>query len=137
MEKDHFEILLKEMKGNFQLAFEGLDGVNGRLDKVDGRLDNIEGRLDHAEAGQTAIREDVGETRQWVERLEAGQAAIREDVGEARQRVERLEAGQDVIKAGVRDTKRNTGLFNSVANDHESRLQDVESSLKDHLENHS
>ena len=29
------------------------------------------------------------------------------------------------------------GLLNSIANDHESRLQGVESKLKDHLENHS
>ena len=123
MEKAHFEILLEEMKSNFQLAFEGLDGVNGRLDKVDGRLDNVEGRLDNIEGR--------------LGHVEAGQAAIKADVGETRQRAERLEAGQAVIKADVRDAKRNTGLFNSVANDHESRLQGVESSLRDHLENHS
>ena len=116
MEKDHFEILLEEMKSSFRLAFESLDGVNVRLDKTDGRLENIEVRLERVEVGQVAIGADLSETRQ---------------------RVERLEAGQEVIKSDLRDVKRNTGLLNSIANDHESRLQGVESKLKDHLENHS
>jgi hypothetical protein len=95
MEKEHFEILLEEMRSNFQLAFEGLDGVNGRLDN-----------------------------------LEAGQKEI---VG----RLDKLEAGVATIKIDIRDMKRNQGLLNSIANDHESRLQGVESKLKDHIENHS
>ncbi len=98
MEKDHFEILLEEMKSNFQLAFEGLDGVNGRLDRVEGRLDNVEIHLEG---------------------------------------IDRLEAGLEIVKTDVREIKRNQGLLNSIANDHESRLQGVESKLKDHLENHS
>jgi len=98
MEKDHFEILLEEMKSNFRLAFESLDGVNGRLDRI--------------ESWQTSVGN----------RLEA---------------IDRLEAGQQVLKSDVRDIKRNMGLLNSIANDHESRLQGVESKLNDHLENHS
>jgi hypothetical protein len=105
MEKDHFEILLEEMRSNFQLAFEGLDGVNGRLDRVEGRLDNVEGHLD------------------GIDRLEAGLDFVKTELG--------------VVKTDVREMKRNQGLLNSIANDHESRLQGVESKLKDHLENHS
>jgi chromosome segregation ATPase len=137
MEKDHFEILLEEMKSNFRLAFEGLDGVNVRLDKTDGRLGNIEVRLERVEVGQVSIGADLSETNRRVERLEAGQEAIKSDVRETNRRLEGLESGQEVIKSDLRDVKRNTGLLNSIANDHESRLQGVESKLKDHLENHS
>jgi hypothetical protein len=98
MEKEHFEILLEEMRSNFQLAFEGLDGVNGRLDRIEGWQTTVEGRLEA---------------------------------------MDRLEAGLEVVKTDVRDMKRNQGLLNSIANDHESRLQGVESKLQDHLENHS
>ena len=95
MKKEHFEILLEEMKSNFQLAFESLDGVNGRLDRIDVWQTTADGRFDN------------------------------------------LETGQEAIKAELRDMKRNQGLLNSIANDHETRLQGVESTLKDHLENHS
>jgi hypothetical protein len=95
MEKDHFEILLEEMKSNFRLAFEGLDGVNGRLDRIEAWQTGADGRFDN------------------------------------------LETGQEAIKAELRDMRRNQGLLNSIANDHESRLQGVESTLKDHLDNHS
>lgn len=116
MEKNHFEILLEEMKSNFQLAFEGLDGVNGRLDRMEAWQNDANDRFD---------------------RLETGQEVIKADVRYVKQRTERLEGNQEVIKTDVRDIKRNTGLLNSIANDHESRLQGVESKLKDHLENHS
>jgi hypothetical protein len=126
MEKDHFEILLEHIEGNTQLLAEGLVGVNERLDRVEGRLGNVEGRLDgldRLEAGQQMAVS-------CLDRLEAGQQM-------AVSRLDRLEAGLEVIKSDVRDTKRNTGLLNPIANDHESRLQGVESKLKDHLDNHS
>lgn len=95
MKKDHFEILLEEMRSSFQLAFEGHDGLNGRLEKIEGLVGNIEGRL------------------------------------------AKLEVGQEVIKTDVRVIKRNTGLLNSIANDHETRIQGVENNLKDHIADHS
>jgi hypothetical protein len=85
MERDHFEILLEEMNNNFQLAFEGLAGVNRRLDTMDDRFS-------------------------------------------------RFEAGLETVKAGVCDIKLNTGILNSIANDHETRLQVVEFKLKDHID---
>lgn len=45
MKKEYFEILLEEIKHNFQLAFEGLSGVNQRLDRL--------------EAGQYELQDDV------------------------------------------------------------------------------
>jgi len=126
MEKDHFEILLEEMRSNFQLVFEGLDGVNGRLDSIASWQTTVENRLeaiDRLEAGLQVVMSDVRVTNQRFDGLESG--------------FERLESGQEVIKSDVRDIKRNMGLLNSIANDHESRLQGVESKLKDHLENHS
>lgn len=52
-------------------------------------------------------------------------------------RLDRLEAGQETIKVDVRDIKRTVGLLHSIANDHENRLQKVETTLRDHLDNHS
>ena len=112
MEKEHFEILLEEMRSNFQLAFEGLDGVNGRLDRIEGWQTTVEGRLEA------------------MDRLEAGLEVVKIELGSVK-----TELG--VVKTDVRDMKRNQGLLNSIANDHESRLQGVESKLKDHIENHS
>jgi chromosome segregation ATPase len=123
MEKNHFEILLEEMKSNFQLAFEGLDGVNERLDRVESWQTVADGRFDNLEAGQEAIKAELCDVKQRVGHLEASS--------------ENVENGQEVIKSDVRDIKRNMGLLNSIANDHETRLQSVESTLKDHLENHS
>jgi len=95
MKKEHFEILLEKIEGNFQLAFEKFDLVDDRLDRL--------------ETGH--------------EKLEAGHA--------------RLEAGQETIKVDVRDIKRTVGLLHSIANDHETRLQNVETTLRDHLDDHS
>lgn len=70
MEKNHFEILLEEMKSNFQLAFEGLDGVNGRLDKLEAGQKTILVRLDQLEAGQKAVLARL-------DNVEAGQGTIK------------------------------------------------------------
>ena len=123
MKKEHFEILLEEMKSNFQIAFEGLDGVNGRLDRIEAWQTVADGRFDNLETGQVAIKAKLCDVKQRVVNLEASS--------------ENLEGGLEVIKSDVRDMKRNQGLLNSIANDHETRLQGVESTLKDHLENHS
>ena len=123
MKKEYFEILLEEMKSNFQLAFEGLDGVNGRLDRIESWQTFTDGRFDNLEAGQEAIKAELCDVKQRVGHLEASS--------------ENVERGQEIIKSNVRDIKGNMGLLNSIANDHETRLQGVESTLKDHLENHS
>ena len=112
MEKDHFEILLEHIESNTKLLAEGQAGMNERLNRLESGQEEIKEKL---------LVQDV---------LVAGHKVILT-------RLDKIEAGQEVIKSDIRDTKRNTGLLNSVANDHESRLQSVESKLKDHLENHS
>jgi len=119
MEKEHFEILLEEMRSNFQLAFEGLDGVNGRLDRIEGWQTTVEGRLEA------------------MDRLEAGLEVVKIELGSVKTELGSVKTELGVVKTDVRDMKRNQGLLNSIANDHESRLQGVESKLKDHIENHS
>ena len=42
MEKEHFEVLLEEIRGNTQLALEGFDGVNLRLDRLESGLDGVQ-----------------------------------------------------------------------------------------------
>lgn len=55
---------------------------------------------------------------------------------EVRERFDRLEKRMDRIEIVVRDIKRTVGLLHAIANDHETRLQKVESKLEDHLNNH-
>jgi len=140
MEKDHFEILLEHIESNTQLLAEGQAGMNERLNRLESGQEEIKEKLlvqDVLEAGQKVIL-----TR--LDKIEAGQKGVltRLDILEAGQkgvltRLDKIEAGQKAIKSDTRDTRRNMGLLNSIANDHESRLQGVESKLKDHLENHS
>ena len=95
--------------------------------------DHFEIMLEHIESNTRLLAEGQAGMNERLNRLESGQEEIKEKL--LIQDV--LVAGQEVIKAELRDMKRNQGLLNSIANDHESRLQDVESTLKDHLENHS
>jgi hypothetical protein len=95
--------------------------------------DHFEIVLEHIESNTKLLAEGQAGMNERLNRLESGQEAIKEKL--LTQDV--LVAGQEVIKAELRDMKRNQGLLNSIANDHESRLQGVESKLKDHLENHS
>ena len=125
MEKDHFEILLEHVESNTKLLAEGMAGMNERLNRLESGQEEIKEKLlvqDVLVAGQKVIltRLDI---------LEDGHNGILT-------RLDKIEAGQETIKSDTRDIKRGMGLLNSIANDHESRLQGVESKLKDHLENH-
>jgi len=122
MEKQHFEILLEEMKSNFRLAFEGFEVVNNRLDRL--------------ESGQETLKSDVTDVKMHLTRVEDDQKVIKSNVKEVKLRLVRVEDGQNVVKSDVRDIKRNMGLINSIASDHETRIQKVENSLQDHLANH-
>lgn len=130
MEKEHFEILLESIESNAKLLAEAIVGVNQHLVIVDGRLENLEGRMDRVEVGQEVIKADLRDVKERVGRLEDGQEVIKADH-------EVIKADQEVIKNVVRDIKRNMGLLNSIANDHETRLQGVENKLDDHIDNHS
>jgi hypothetical protein len=95
--------------------------------------DHFEILLEHIESNTKLLAEGQAGMNERLNRLESGQEAIKEKLLV----LDALEAVQKVMKSDIRDIKRNMGLLNSIANDHESRLQGVESTLKDHLENHS
>ncbi|MFC1655201.1 hypothetical protein ACFL2F_05280 [Myxococcota bacterium] len=95
--------------------------------------DHFEILLEHVESNTKLLAEGLVGVNQHLERLESGQEAIKEKL--LIQDV--LVTGQEVIKAELRDMKRNQGLLNSIANDHESRIQGIESQIKDHIDNHS
>lgn len=59
-----------------------LDGIDGRLDGIDSRLDGIDGRLDKLEDGQRAIRRDISENTQRLERVENELTALTNDIGD-------------------------------------------------------
>jgi hypothetical protein len=79
-------------------------------------------RLTRVEDDQKVIKSDVGVLKTDVGVLKSDVGVLKSDVGE--------------VKSDVRDVKRNMGLINSIASDHETRIQTVENSLRDHLANH-
>ena len=95
--------------------------------------DHFEILLEHIEGNTQMLAEGLVGVNQRLDHIESWQTTVENRL----ETIDRLEAGQQVLKSDVRDIKRNMGLLNSIANDHESRLQGVESQLKDHIENHS
>jgi hypothetical protein len=75
MEKEQFEILLEEMKSNFQLAFESLDGVNGRLDRITAWQTGADERFENLETGLEVIKFDLRDAKAKVERLHKNQGS--------------------------------------------------------------
>ena len=154
MEKDHFEILLEHIESNTKLLVEGQAGMNERLNRLESGQEEIKEkllvqdalvaghkviltRLDNLEDGQKGLEDGQKGLEDGQKGLEEGQKGLEEGQKGILTRLDKIEAGQEAIKSDTRDTRRNMGLLNSIANDHESRLQGVESKLKDHLENHS
>lgn len=66
MKKEHFEILLEKIEGNFQLAFEKFDLVDDRLDRLETGHARLETGQERLEAGQQAIKVDVRDIKRTV-----------------------------------------------------------------------
>ena len=109
MKQEHFEILLERMEGNFQLAFEKFDLVDSRFEKIDARFEQMDSRFEQIDTRFARVDS----------------------------RLDRLEVGQESMKVDIRDIKRTVGLLHSIANDHQTHLQNVETTLRDHLDHHS
>jgi hypothetical protein len=69
--------------------------------------------------------------------LDGFKVEVRERFDRLEGRIDTLEGRLGRIEIVVRDIKRTVGLLHAIANDHETRLQKVESQLEDHLTNHS
>jgi septation ring formation regulator EzrA len=106
MGKEHFEVILERIQHNTELMLEGFSGMNQRFDRLEGRVGNVEERLDRVEVAQEV-------TNRRLHNLEEGQA--------------KLEQGQVEIKSDVREIKRTVGLLQTIASDHETRIQSIES----------
>ena len=59
MEKEHFEVLREEVRGQLQLLAEGHMALLARFDGVDARFDGVDGRLDRLQSELRAVRQDV------------------------------------------------------------------------------
>ena len=69
--------------------------------------------------------------------LDGLKVEVRESFDRLEGRIDTLDGRLGRIEIVVRDIKRTVGLLHAIANDHETRLQKVESQLEDHLTNHS
>ena len=85
MKQEHFEVLLEEMRGHFQLLGEGLQGVNERIDRLEAeltqeirsvgtRVDGLESRFDGLESRFDGLDDKV-------DRLARDQRDIKKQLG--------------------------------------------------------
>lgn len=137
MKQEHIEILLEQIAGDTRLVMEGLDGVNTRLDRLEACHERDEGRLEILEGGMLGLKAGLDDLRVDVKDLQVGQEKLRVDVKDLQTGQEKLQKGQDILKTDVRTIKRSIGLLGPVAGDHETRLQALEGSLRDHLADNS
>lgn len=76
-----------------------------------------------------------------LEEISSNMQLVLEGVANNNERLDRFE--KNVIQRfdnqdkEIREIRRVAGLLHAIANDHEARLQSVESTLQDHLVNHS
>ncbi len=80
--------------------------------------DYFEILLEHIESNTQLALESLSGVNEHLERVEGRLGTVEGRLDG----LDRLEAGQEVIKTDARDIKRNMGLLNSIANDHEIRL---------------
>ena len=109
MEKEHFEVILEDIKGKFDFLVEGFEGIKQRQDKLDSKFDKLDSKVDKLDVKVTVLD----------------------------QRVDKLERSVGEIQQDVRAIKKDVGILHAVANQHENRIQDLESAQKDHLADHS
>lgn len=65
-EQDRLEIILEEVRSQYQAMQEGIDGLLGvpqRLDSIDGRLENLEGDVTIIKHVVKAHSGDIAELR--------------------------------------------------------------------------
>ena len=72
-----------------------------------------------------------------LEHMNANTQAALEGFDGVNLRLDRLESGQHELKLDFREMKRVFGLIHSIANHHETRLQNVEAALSEHLKSNS
>ncbi len=86
--------------------------------------------LEHIESNTQLLAEGLVGVNERLDKVDGRLEKVDGRLDKADGRLDRLEAGQEIIKTDVRDIKRNMGLINSIANDHETRLQGVENKRK-------
>jgi len=72
-----------------------------------------------------------------LEHIESNSQLALESISGVNNRLDRLETGQNEIKLEVREMRKAFGLIHTIASDHETRLQDLENRLDDHINSHS
>jgi archaellum component FlaC len=83
---------------------EGLNATNRRLDGIEKRLDSVENRLNHVETHLNGMKTHL----------------------------DHVESRLSQIDKGFGNVKQTNNLLQSIANDHENRLQKVESAARGH-----
>jgi len=130
MDQNHLETLLEQIHGDVRLVAEGLDGVNQRLDRHDQRFDQMDRRFEQMELsfGKLTLRMDG---------MEASMGRMERRLGGVETRLDGVESTMAGVLADTRAIKRGMGVLQSIANDHESRIQGLENTTRDHLAGHS
>jgi chromosome segregation ATPase len=133
VEKEHFEVILEEIKHNNQALLEGFSLMSNRFGGVETRLERVEERLEGVELGQIALMTDMKEVKSDISQIKTDQAEMKADINqikidqaEMKNDQAEVKADQAEIKLDLRDIKRSSGLLHPIANDHENRIQGLE-----------
>ena len=83
------------------------------------------------------LLEDIqGKVEAVIEAVQTTREVVMASLDEVKADVSVLKADVSALKVDVRDIKRGMGVLQSIANDHESRLQGLEGAFRDHLSTH-
>jgi len=109
-------------------------GDTYKFEKIEKALDDIHCTVVKIENEHGAKFDVLFEAQESLkagqESLKAGQESLKADVAG-------LKDGQRDIRKDLGEVKSSVGLLHTISNQHEARLQKVESTLVDHLANHS
>ena len=83
------------------------------------------------------VAEGVGQLSQRVDNLTEAVGGLTERVAAVETRLDGVETRLENIEVDVREIKQGMGVLTSICSNHESRLQTVEYTLRDHLAGHS
>ncbi|MBW1809338.1 MAG: hypothetical protein JRJ87_14170 [Deltaproteobacteria bacterium] len=114
----------------FEVIFDGLGAVNQRLDNVEAGQARLEQGQAKLEQGHAKLEQGQARLEQGHAKLEQGHAKLEQGQAKLEQGQARLEQGQAGMQVEIREINQTLGLLRPIANDHESRIQALETCQK-------
>jgi outer membrane murein-binding lipoprotein Lpp len=140
MEKEHLEVLLEQIRDNVQLIAEGHTALAERMDRdktelkqeirsVATRVDRLETKVDKLDSKVDKLETKVDELDSKIDKLET-------KVDKLDSKVDKLETKVDKLDKGLRSMKKQIASSIEIQADRGARLERLEKTLADHLDEH-